>query len=549
MKAIPAVLAAPWAIEPGWLRVVFGVWSRGQLEIDALNKARAEWEARRARGPRLEESGEAGAPIEGGGGILRAIGTVAVVSIDGPLFRHASLISDFSGGTSYDAIARAIEVAEQARGIESILLRINSPGGEADGCNELAKRIAASSKPVRAHVDGMCASAALWLASQADRITAEETAEIGSIGVRVGLVDDSRADELAGVRQIEIVSSQSPGKRSRPVDDDVIGRVQVRIDDLADIFVGAVARGRGVSPETVLEEFGGGDVMIASKAEAVGLIDGIASFSEALGQAAGAPTRKVAMMAKEPKAAAAAPLAGEMPEWKCSACDKMQAASAKAYCAECFNEEDEDEDEEDAKALGLEPGASLEARRMRAASLVALEAQLLEAAGVGDRRELLEAVKAGAAARGKVAELERTARRVELRAVLERGVQGAPGQAPKLSQAALERSIPAVLRGASKRGWVAAMSQLAAAADEAKTSIGLDQVIAAACSVDLEADDLEAVREFVESQAPIAAPTFAAPARDGVKEAEERDEMAIKIKAYADNARRVMDRNNNPAAK
>jgi hypothetical protein len=27
MKPIPAALAAPWAIEPNWLRVVFGVWS------------------------------------------------------------------------------------------------------------------------------------------------------------------------------------------------------------------------------------------------------------------------------------------------------------------------------------------------------------------------------------------------------------------------------------------------------------------------------------------------------------------------------------------
>lgn len=559
-KPVPSSLAAPWAIEANWLRVVFGVWSRGQLEAAKLAEAKADWEARKSSRPRLDEPS---APVEGTGGTLRVVGSVGVITIDGPLFRHATLFSDISGGTSYDAIWRGLESALANRSVETILLRINSPGGEADGVSELAKGIRAASeqKPVWAYVDGMCASAAYWLASQAQHIVAEETGEIGSIGVRVGIVDDSAAAEAAGIREIEIISSQSPGKRSSPVDDELIGRIQTRIDDLADIFVGAVAEGRGVSVDKVLSDFGQGDVMIASKALEAGLVDEVGNFNGTLaalssaGSTSSSPARAAraargATMAIEKKPAAG----GDAPpqEWKCEGCNEMMGASAKAYCAKCA-EPDGDEDEDEAKALGVDAKATAAERRARMVALVGFEQRVFEATGAKSADAAVGRIAAGAKALGDVeamqAQIAKAAQaetQRELRQTLERGLAGTPGKPAKLSLGAIQKSLAVVLRGDAKKGWLAAVEKLEADADAKKATVSASDVLDAVCAVPVTAEDLEAVREFVSASAPVAAPVANEPARDGKVEAAELDETAQMVAKAAARANAAMNRKRGP---
>lgn len=546
MKPIPNVLASPWCIEPGWMRVVFGVWSRGQLDAPALAQAKADWEARTGKGVRLEFPGAA---VDGTGGTLRVAGDVGLLSIEGLLFRHANMLCDFSGGTTYEALARGLRAALDDRRVASILLCVNSPGGEASGVNALAKAIADAreQKPVHAYVDGMCASAAYWLASQAETITAEELSEIGSIGAVCGMVDDSAANEAAGIREIELVSSQSPGKRSKPIDEDVIGRRQTRLNNMADIFVGAVARGRGVSANMVLSNFGQGDVMIAAQAVDAGLIDALGSFSTALDLASGGkPTRQESIMAKIESAPQAA--AGGTPEWQCAGCAEMMGPSARSYCGKCA--EDSDDDEDQAKALGIgDVKASADARRLRMVALAGLERELLAVTGAGSTEKALAMVKAGVQAQADIVGVQAEARRTQLRARLERGVAGAPGETPKLSLGALQKSLHTCLRGDAKKGWVAAMDKVAADADASSTTVSAAQLIDAACSVAVSADDVDAIADFIASSAPVAAPTHAEPARSGEAEAEELDPAAARIKKTADKVRAHLDRNAQLAAK
>lgn len=573
MKPVPSVLAAPWAIEPHWLRVTYGVWSRGKVDAAALAQARADWEARKASGPRLDTPGTL---VEGTGGTLRILGNVGVISIEGPLFRHAGLLVDWSGGTSYEALTRGLEAALGNPRINSILLRCNSPGGEADGVNEMAKAIAAAdkAKPVYAYVDGMCASACYWLASQARHIVAEETSEIGSIGVRCGIVDYSGNDELHGIREIEIISSQSPGKRSKPVDDEVIGRLQTRIDDLAELFVAAVARGRGVDVDDVLTDFGRGDVMIASKAETADLIDEVGNFDGTLALMAGASTNGPGARAKEStmtkEATTSKPKAGD-DEWQCAGCNEMMGASAKSYCAKCSEDDDDDEDDDDedeAKALGLDPKATLGARRARIEALVALEAKLSAATSVTsrDHEKLLAVVAEGMAARGEVAKVRADGQKATLRLALERAIAGAPGKQPTLSLGQIQKSMQTSLRGEAKKAWVAAMDKLAADADAAavaagkesdqklaaellgKSKVSAAQIIDAACSVSITADDLESLQDYIASSSPVAASTYAEPARSGERESAELDAKAAEVTKAAKAARAALDKNK-PVAK
>lgn len=355
MRPIPAPLNEPWAITREGLERVVDVYARARLGgevFGSLETARAEWEARKDL--RAEEPGD---PIEGTGGTLRVINGVGVLGIRGTLFRHANLISDFSGGSTYDSLWRGLEAALNDASVGAILVRVDSPGGDVNGCGELAEALfrARERKPVLAYVEHLGASAAYWLASQCERIVAYETSLVGSIGVLTSVIDDSKAEETAGVREIEIVSSQSPGKRNKPVDDDVKARRQTIVDDLADKFVGAVARGRGVEAAKVLADFGQGDVLIAGKALAAGMIDELGDFNSTLAAlAAEVQASAAAPSTFLPSAATGARAASK--EHPMARSNKPSAHRAAAAPAESEKKQD-DEAAEDDKEMGAEDKA------------------------------------------------------------------------------------------------------------------------------------------------------------------------------------------------
>ena len=146
---------------------------------------------------------------------------VAIIPVTGPLFRYANIFTSISGATSYELIAKDFRSALDNAKIHTVILDIDSPGGEVNGVSELASMIyeARGQKPIIAYASGDAASGAYWIASAADEIVSSETSALGSIGV-VGMyrkADDDKA--------IEIVSSQSPHKRLDPASDEGHGRI------------------------------------------------------------------------------------------------------------------------------------------------------------------------------------------------------------------------------------------------------------------------------------------------------------------------------------
>lgn len=202
---------------------------------------------------------------------------VAIIPVTGPLFRYANIFTAISGASSYELIARDFMSALENPQITSIILDIDSPGGEVNGVSELASMIfdARGTKPVIAYASGDAASGAYWIASAADEIVVSETSALGSIGV-VGIYRGKSAKE--STETVEIVSSQSPHKRLDPMSDDGRAKLQTRIDSMADVFVSTIARNRSVTPDHVLEHYGGGDVMIGANAVNAGLADRIGSL-------------------------------------------------------------------------------------------------------------------------------------------------------------------------------------------------------------------------------------------------------------------------------
>lgn len=202
---------------------------------------------------------------------------VAIIPVVGPVFRRANAFGDVSGPmTSIQVLAREFATAVRDPSVTSILLEIDSPGGEVNGVHEFAQQVFSSRgiKPIVAYVGGMGASAAYWIASAADEIVADPTASLGSIGVIMAMPKP----EGDAAKEIEIVSSQSPNKRVDVSTKTGKALVQARVDAMADIFVATVARNRGVDTETVLDKFGKGGVLLGEAAQKAGMVDRIDSL-------------------------------------------------------------------------------------------------------------------------------------------------------------------------------------------------------------------------------------------------------------------------------
>lgn len=261
-RAIEAVLAAPWAITDEGMELVAAVASR-EHEYAAGNLEALE--------------AKLGRPLANTQRMTVRDGGVALLPIQGPLFGKANLMTQVSGATSYDMLATDLNTALNDPAVKSIVAVINSPGGVVDGASELAAMIkgARGNKPMVAFVEGQMCSAALWIGSAFDSIVAADTAQIGSLGVQMGL---RLAAPKAGEKSYTFISSISPLKNADPGTEAGATAIKKVVDDLGMVFAEAVAANRGQKIDHVLENYGKGAVAVAADALARGMIDSIGTL-------------------------------------------------------------------------------------------------------------------------------------------------------------------------------------------------------------------------------------------------------------------------------
>ena len=271
---LPAIRAVRWAIDAPYLRAIVAIARDGHGNI-------AEAAARReARMQRRQAAGVAGPEALPGTYTTTMHGDCAVISIDGPIFRRANLFTEISGGASTEYLAHDISTALNSDRVRSILLLIDSPGGEAKGIHELAAQIFAgrSVKPIHAYTDGDCCSGAYWLAAAAQQIALDASALVGSVGVVLTVDDPAHALNDDGT--IEIVSSMSDLKRPDPHSADGRASLQTLVDDLGWLFVDRVAAYRGMTRDAITSVRGG--VLVGQRAVDAGFVEALGSFATAL---------------------------------------------------------------------------------------------------------------------------------------------------------------------------------------------------------------------------------------------------------------------------
>lgn len=258
--------------------------------------------------PEAYTTGRGDLKREGG---YRVVNGVGVIDVFGPLAHRTRMEADSSWVEGYQTIARRFENALADREVQSIVLNLESPGGEVGGVQQLAEQVrsAAGIKPIVAVADGMAASAAYWIASAADSISVSPTGLVGSIGVVMRHVDFSKFLAQEGVKVTHIFAGahKVDGNAYEPLPDDVRTAFQREINMLYDMFVDAVAENRGMTTAqiraTEANVFWGAEAVKAGLADAVETADQvIARLASATGHSTVARTGAKSMSDDNPRA-------------------------------------------------------------------------------------------------------------------------------------------------------------------------------------------------------------------------------------------------------
>jgi len=197
---------------------------------------------------------------------------VAVIPMHGVMAKRMNLFTRISGGVSTELVTKALDQALGDPDVSGILLDIDSPGGVIDGVQELGDRVfdGRNQKPI----------AAYWVGSAADRIyISGGTVMTGSIGVVATHVDYSQYEKKLGIKTTEVYAGKYKRITSqyKPLSKEGRQNLQDMVDYLYTVFVDEIAKHRGVSSNTVLEDMADGKIFIGKQGIDASLVDGVST--------------------------------------------------------------------------------------------------------------------------------------------------------------------------------------------------------------------------------------------------------------------------------
>jgi protease-4 len=209
---------------------------------------------------------------------------VAVVQVEGVIG------TEVSRGLDTEDIVRTLSEYRDDPAIRAVVLRINSPGGVVAPTQEIAtavRRLRESKKPVVASLGSVAASGGYYVAVAADRIYASPGTLTGSIGVVMQLANVEGLLKKVGVEYVVVKAGayKDVGNFARPMTPEERRILQSLLDDVYDQFIGAVAEGRGLDPQTV-RSFAEGRIYSGRQAQGLKMVDDLGGLDDAIDAAA-----------------------------------------------------------------------------------------------------------------------------------------------------------------------------------------------------------------------------------------------------------------------
>lgn len=286
-QVVRTISETPWAIMPETMAVI------------------REFVALRAKGERFtKEEIQARVGSSQARRDLQMAGTVALIPVYGVITPKADLFSEMSGGTSVERLQATFRDALADGDVTAIVLDVSSPGGSVGLLPELAAEIrnARGTKPIVAIANTRAASAAYWIASQADEVVVTPSGDVGSVGVFAAHEDISALQEALGVKTTLISAGKfkTEGNPFEPLTDDALAAIQERIDETYAQFVADVAAGRGIDASKVEADFGQGRMLTARNALRAGMVDRVDTFEATVHRLMKGDASPVPLIEKDP---------------------------------------------------------------------------------------------------------------------------------------------------------------------------------------------------------------------------------------------------------
>lgn len=253
----------PLLVEPGMAETLIDGWLHGRLD-----------------------AGEGGEPRQ----VMEKVGHIAVLEVSGPLIsRMVEAPPCGAAPVSFEALNLAFDEIEADANITHVVLRLETPGGEAAQLFDLTDRMAElrKTKTLIAMVDDYAYSGGYGLASACSEIWLTRTGGVGSVGVVIGHKDVSEKNAKEGVRWTYVHSGalKVSGNPNEPLSEDARAFMQGESDRIYDLFTTSVAAYRGMSVAAVRATEAG--LFFGQAAIEVGLADHLGTFRELMAELQG----------------------------------------------------------------------------------------------------------------------------------------------------------------------------------------------------------------------------------------------------------------------
>jgi protease-4 len=211
------------------------------------------------------------------------------IELEGAIFRER--VDGLFASSRYDKVEevlRQIRAAQSDPAVRAILLEVDSPGGAITPSDEIYRALltfkqSGHDRKVVAFVRDLAASGGYYVAMAADRIIAEPTAVVGSIGVIAQSLNWKGLSEKIGITDVTIKSGANKDLLNpfHDVPPEQRALLQALIDDMYNRFLGIVVKGRKLDAAT-FKPFADGRVFTADEALKLKMVDELGYFDQAL---------------------------------------------------------------------------------------------------------------------------------------------------------------------------------------------------------------------------------------------------------------------------
>jgi len=213
---------------------------------------------------------------------------IAILAAEGEILRHP--IPYFAEDTlEPESMRRHIRAIRDDKDIRAVVLRIDSPGGDAIASEEILRelRLLAAKKPLIVSMADVAASGGYTIALAGKRLLASAETVTGSIGVFYGKISLQGLMDKIGLTMESLALGKHAAIDSeyQALSSDSKEKLRQMVETTYKDFVTQVASARGRKPEEI-EPLAQGRVWLGSEAVKNGLVDEIGGLGRAIEVAA-----------------------------------------------------------------------------------------------------------------------------------------------------------------------------------------------------------------------------------------------------------------------